>query len=262
MIRIEHINKKFRKLVALDDINAQFDKGQVISLIGPNGSGKTTLIKSILGMVKADSGKIFFNDELINGDPSYRSQIGYMPQIGRYPDNMKVGQLFKMLKNIRNVSEDKVDEELIEKFGLKQIFDKSMRTLSGGTRQKVSAALAFLFNPDVLILDEPTAGLDPLSSEILKEKILKEKSKNKLILITSHILSDLDELTTHIMYLQEGKLEFFKEIDQLREETGELKLGKAIARIMKGGKFNSEWIDKMFAVGEIKDGKNSSLPSE
>ena len=262
MIRIEHINKKFRKLVALDDINAQFDKGQVISLIGPNGSGKTTLIKSILGMVKADSGKIFFNDELINGDPSYRSQIGYMPQIGRYPDNMKVGQLFKMLKNIRNVSEDKVDEELIEKFGLKQIFDKSMRTLSGGTRQKVSAALAFLFNPGVLILDEPTAGLDPLSSEILKEKILKEKSKNKLILITSHILSDLDELTTHIMYLQEGKLEFFKEIDQLREETGELKLGKAIARIMKGGKFNSEWIDRMFVVGEKKDEKNPSLPSE
>jgi Cu-processing system ATP-binding protein len=213
-------------------------------------------------MVKADSGKIFFNDELINGDPSYRSQIGYMPQIGRYPDNMKVGQLFKMLKNIRNVPEDKVDEELIDKFGLKQIFDKSMRTLSGGTRQKVSAALAFLFNPGVLILDEPTAGLDPLSSEILKEKILKEKSKNKLILITSHILSDLDELTTHIMYLQEGKQEFFKEIDQLREETGELKLGKAIARIMKGEKFNSEWIDGMFVVGKIKDEKNSSTPSE
>ena len=248
--------------MALNDINVQFEKGQVISLIGPNGSGKTTLIKAILGMIKADSGKIFFNDELINGDPSYRSQIGYMPQIGRYPDNMKVGQLFKMLRNIRNVPEDKIDEELIEKFELKKIFDKPMRTLSGGTRQKVSAALAFLFDPDVLILDEPTAGLDPLSSEILKEKILKEKSKNKLILITSHILSDLDELTTHIIYLQEGKLEFFKEIDQLREETGELKLGKAIARIMKGEKFNSEWIDGMFVVGKIKDEKNSSFPSE
>ena len=158
--------------------------------------------------------------------------------------------------------EDKIDEELIEKFDLKKIFDKPMRTLSGGTRQKVSAALAFLFDPGVLILDEPTAGLDPLSSEILKEKILKEKSKNKLILITSHILSDLDELTTHIIYLQEGKLEFFKEIDQLREETGELKLGKAIARIMKGEKFNSEWIDGMFVVGKIKDEKNSSLPSD
>lgn len=259
MIRIENINKRFKKLPALQTINALFEKGQVISLIGPNGSGKTTLIKSILGMVKPDGGKIFFNNEPINGDPSYRSQIGYMPQIGRYPDNMKVSQLFKMLKNIRNVAEDNLDEELIEKFKLKVIFDKPMRTLSGGTRQKVSAALAFLFNPDVLILDEPTAGLDPLSSEILKEKILKEKAKNKLILITSHILSDLDELTTHIMYLQEGKLEFFKEIGQLREETGELKLGKAIARIMKGEKFNSEWIDKIF---EVKDEKNPSLRSE
>ena len=248
MIRIEHINKKFKRLTALDDINAVFEKGQVISLIGPNGSGKTTLIKAILGMVKPRSGKIFFNNEPINGDPSYRAQIGYMPQIGRYPDNMKVGQLFKMLQNIRNVPADKLDEELIEKFRLKEIFNKPMRTLSGGTRQKVSAALAFLFDPDVLILDEPTAGLDPLSSEILKEKILKEKAKDKLILITSHILSDLDELTTHVMYLQEGKLEFFKELDQLREETGELKLGKAIARIMKGERFNNEWIDKMFEV--------------
>ena len=199
-------------------------------------------------MVKPDGGKIFFNNETINGDPSYRSQIGYMPQIGRYPDNMKVGQLFKMLKNIRNVQPDKLDEELIDKFELKQIFDKPMRTLSGGTRQKVSAALAFLFDPAVLVLDEPTAGLDPLSSEVLKEKILKEKSKNKLILITSHILSDLDELTTHIMYLQEGKMEFFKEIGLLREETGELKLGKAIARIMKGEKFNNEWIDRMIEM--------------
>lgn len=248
MIRIDHISKKFRKLLALDDINAEFEKGQVISLIGPNGSGKTTLIKSILGMVRPGHGKIFFNNEPINGDPSYRSQIGYMPQIGRYPDNMKVGQLFKMLRNIRNVPEAKIDEELVEKFGLKQIFDKPMRTLSGGTRQKVSAALAFLFDPEVLILDEPTAGLDPLSSEILKEKILKEKRKCKLILITSHILSDLDELTTHIMYLQEGKMEFFKEIDQLREETGELKLGKAIARIMKGEKFDRECIDRMFEI--------------
>ena len=253
MIRIEHINKRFKKLVALDDINVEFNKGQVISLIGPNGSGKTTLIKSILGMVKPGKGKIFFNKELINGDPSYRAQIGYMPQIGRYPDNMKIGQLFMMLKNIRNVPAGKLDEELIEKFRLKEIFNKSMRTLSGGTRQKVSAALAFLFDPDVLILDEPTAGLDPLASEILKEKILKEKNRNKLILITSHILSDLDDLTTHVMYLQEGKMEFFKEIEQLREETGELKLGKAIARIMKGEKFNSKWIDKMFEMkGENK----------
>ena len=169
MIRIENINKRFKKLHALNGINAQFKKGQVISLIGPNGSGKTTLIKSILGLVKPESGNIYFNDESISETVEYRNHIGYMPQIGRYPDNMKIGQLFQMIKNIR--SQKEWDEELFYRFKLDTILDKSMKALSGGTSQKVSAALAFLFNPDVLILDEPTAGLDPLSSEILKEKI-------------------------------------------------------------------------------------------
>jgi len=108
-----------------------------------------------------------------------------------------------------------------------------MRTLSGGTRQKVSAALAFLFNPDVLILDEPTAGLDPVSSEVLKSKIIAEKDKGKLILITSHVLSDLEDLTTDIIYLHEGKMLFFKSITELRAETGEEKLSKSIAWIMQ-----------------------------
>ena len=246
MIRIEHINKRFKKLQALDNISAVFDKGQVISLIGPNGSGKTTLIKSILGMVKPNSGKIFVDGQLIDKDHSYRCKIGYMPQIGRYPDNMRVGQLFNMLKHIRKTENSQTDEELLQKFELEKIFEKPMRTLSGGTRQKVSAAVAFLFDPAILILDEPTAGLDPLSSEILKDKILSEKKKNKLILITSHILSDLEELTTQIMYMQEGKMQFFEDIETLQEETGELRLGKAIARIMKGEQINNNWIDKMF----------------
>ena len=168
----------------------------------------------------------------------YRKDIGYMPQIGRYPDNMKVGQLFNMLKHIRGKADKELDNDLVEKFNLPAIYDKPMRTLSGGTRQKVSACLAFLFNPDVLILDEPTAGLDPLSSEILKEKIIGEKNKSKLILITSHILSDLDDLTTHIMYLQEGKMQFLKDLQTLQDETGETRLGKAIARIMKSEKLN------------------------
>lgn len=251
MIRIENLKKRFKKLQALDDISALFNSGQVVSLIGPNGSGKTTLIKSILGMVKADEGNIYVNGKQINGDPSYRSQIGYMPQIGRYPDNMKVGHLFRMMKNIRKVPEAELDTDLLVKFNLVSIFEKPMRTLSGGTRQKVSAALAFYFNPGILILDEPTAGLDPLSSEILKEKIMQEKKKNKLILITSHILSDLDELTTHVMYLQEGKMIFLKDIGTLRTETGEDKLGKAIARVMKGGKKDALWIDEVLAMKQV-----------
>jgi len=245
MIRIENISKRFRRLQALDKINVEFHKGQVISLIGPNGSGKTTLIKCILGMVRADSGRIAVNNEYIGSDPHYKNDIGYMPQIGRYPDNMKVGQLFDMLKNIRVQSIDRQDEELIRQLKLAAIFEKPMRTLSGGTRQKVSAAIAFLFDPGILILDEPTAGLDPLSSEILKDKINKEKKKGKLILITSHILSDLEDLTTEIMYMQEGKMEFIKDIQTIREETGELRLGRAIAKIMKGESMSTEWISRV-----------------
>jgi len=233
MIRIENINKRFRKVQALAGINAQFNKGQVVSLIGPNGSGKTTLIKSILGLVKPESGKIYFNDEAITENVEYRKNIGYMPQIGRYPDNMKIGQLFKMIKNIRFQKE--LDEEMYYRFKLDTFSEKNMKGLSGGTRQKVSAALAFLFDPDVLILDEPTAGLDPLSSELLKEKIQSEKEKGKLVLITSHVLSDLEEFTTDVMYMQDGRILFNKTMAQLTKETGEGKLGKAIAWMMKNG---------------------------
>jgi Cu-processing system ATP-binding protein len=115
-----------------------------------------------------------------------------------------------------------------------------MRSLSGGTRQKVSAALAFLFDAEVLILDEPTAGLDPIASEILKDKIVKEKEKGKLILITSHILSDLEDLTTDVVYLQDGKLLFYRPVEELYELTGETKLGKAIATLMKRENRKSE----------------------
>ena len=255
MITIENISKRFRKLQVLDNISAQFEKGQVVSLIGPNGSGKTTLIKSILGMVRPESGKIIVDGKPVSENPNYREQIGYMPQIGRYPDNMKIGQLFEMMKNIRNMDGKQIDNELIVQFELEKMFHKPMRTLSGGTRQKVSAALAFLFDPKILILDEPTAGLDPLASEILKEKIIREKAKHKLILITSHILSDLDDLTTHVMHLQEGKLMFLKDIGTLQEETGEIKLGKAIAKIMKGEIPDGSWVNTIFQVGQ-KEEKN------
>ena len=232
MIRIQNIRKRFRKLHALNDINVEFRNGQVIALIGPNGSGKTTLIKCILGLVKPDGGEIFCQDLSINESVQYRNSIGYMPQIGRYPDNMKVGQLFKLLRDVRG-NKTQIDEELYFKFKLDTIVNKPMRTLSGGTRQKVSAALAFLFNPEILILDEPTAGLDPVSSEVLKSKIIAEKDKGKLILITSHVLSDLEDLSTDIIYLHEGKMLFFKSIAELRAETGEEKLSKSIAWIMQ-----------------------------
>ena len=233
MIIATNVNKSFGRLKALDNVSLICNKGQSISLIGPNGSGKTTFIKCLLGMVVPDNGFITFNDKNISHDWAYREQIGYMPQTGRFPDNMRIAQVFEMMKDLRKGSASRLDEDLISAFGLNKMLDKRMRTLSGGTRQKVGASLAFLFNPDVLILDEPTAGLDPVSSEILKEKINSEKQKGKLILITSHILSDLEDITTEIIYLEEGKLIFHKSLQQLKEDTGEEKLTRAIAQVMK-----------------------------
>ena len=231
MIIASNVTKQFGKLKALDNVSTNCNKGECIALIGPNGSGKTTLIKCILGMVVPDSGFITFKDKNILHHWKYRDEIGYMPQIGRYPDNMTIGQVLDMMKDIRN-KKTALDEDLIKAFLLHNLLHKRMRTLSGGTRQKVSAALAFLFDPAVLILDEPTAGLDPVAAELLKEKITAEKEKGKLVLITSHVLSELDDLVTRIIYMQEGKLLFNKTIEALRQDTGEDKLSKAIARVM------------------------------
>lgn len=235
MIEIKELQKKFGKFEVLKNINLSCKKGECIALIGPNGCGKTTLIKSVLGMVLPDSGTIHFNGNSVLGEYLYREKIGYMPQIGRYPDNMTIGQIIEMIKKIRNSSDD-LDEDLLHAFELEKMFDKQMRTLSGGTTQKVSAVLAFLFNPDVLILDEPTAGLDPLAAEVLKGKIIKEKEKGKLILITSHLLSELDDLITEIIFMQEGKVHFHQKVEELKTTTGEEKISKAIAKILKNKK--------------------------
>jgi Cu-processing system ATP-binding protein len=230
IIEVKGLKKSFGRLEVLKGIDCSCESGGVISILGPNASGKTTLIKSVLGMVIPDEGTILFHGQPIVNTFNYKRKIGYMPQIGHYPDNMKIGQLFKMIMDIRQ--QDALDSDLLKAYQLEAMYNKTMRTLSGGTLQKVSAALAFMFNPDVLILDEPSAGLDPFAAEALKEKILLEKTKGKLIVITSHILSEADEISDHIMYLFEGNIRFYKTLKQLKDETGEQKLNKALTKIL------------------------------
>lgn len=233
MITASHLTKNFGRLRALDDLSVTMRRGQSVLLIGPNGSGKTTFIKCVLGLVLPDKGGLTLDGRDLLGNPSLRSAIGYMPQIGRFPDHLKVGQIFEMMREIRRGTFSRTDEDLVDAFEIDKIAHKPARTLSGGTRQKVSACLAFLFDPDILVLDEPTAGLDPVAAEILKEKIRSVMEKDKLILTTSHILSDLDEITSDVMHLSEGRLRFYRPIGELMSERGEQKLGKVVAAIMR-----------------------------
>jgi len=232
MIELEKIYKSFGKVEALNDISILLEPGKCYGLIGPNACGKTTMIKSILSMVMPTKGTIKVDGKNISGDVAYKMKIGYMPQIGRYPENMSIMQVIQMIRDIRN-HQGNEDMEIFYSLGLDSISTKKMRTLSGGTTQKVSATLAFLFNPDILILDEPTAGLDPLASEILREKIIKEREKGKLIIITSHLLSELDELLTDIIFMHESKVLFNKPVSALYLETGQEKVSKAINYLLK-----------------------------
>ena len=233
MIEIKNLTKKFKKFTALNQVNIRFNDGHSVALIGPNGCGKTTLIKCILGLNVVEDGDILVNNESVKEHYLYRKNIGYMPQIGRYPENMTIAQTIQMIKDTRKVSERELDTELLEAFELKSIFDKKMRTLSGGTTQKVSAVLAFLFNPGIIILDEPTAGLDPLASEILKNKIIKEKNKGKLIIITSHLLSELDDIVSEIVFMNEGKVIVHQSVEELMTERKTEKISESIISILK-----------------------------
>ena len=234
MIEARHITKTFGTLRVLDDLSLSIGPRRITGLVGPNAAGKTTLAKIILGLTKADSGTLEIDGTRIGADESYRSRIGYMPQMPRFPENLSARELFEMLTDLRRPTRP-VDDELIERFSFAGALDKPIRMLSGGTRQKVNAVIAFLFRPDLLILDEPTAGLDPVSSGILKDKIFAEKAAGTTFLLTSHIMSELDELADDVAFINEGKVAFVGALAEIKRVTRQSNLERAIAEMMKRG---------------------------
>jgi len=231
MIEVIKLEKSFGKLRVLRELDLLIEAGKITAIIGHNGSGKTTLIKCLLGLDKPTSGKILIDGFHLNGDWAYRDRIGYMPQMARFPENLTAKEVISMIKDLRG-STDCQEDELVNFFHLNGELNKPIRTLSGGTRQKVSAIIAFMFNPELLILDEPTAGLDPISSSLLKDRLLQEKQAGKTIIITSHIMSDLEELADNIIYLLDGKILFTGTVNTIIEQTGEPTLERAVARLM------------------------------
>ncbi len=234
MIEARHITKTFGRLRVLDDMSLSIGPRRITGLIGPNAAGKTTLAKIILGLTKADSGTLEIDGTAIGADDAYRSRIGYMPQMARFPENLSARELFEMLTDLRRPTQP-VDDELVERFNFEGALDKPIRILSGGTRQKVNAVIAFLFRPDLLILDEPTAGLDPVASGILKDKVRAEKEAGKTFLLTSHIMSELDELADDVAFINEGKVAFVGALAELKRVTRQSNLERAIAEMMKRG---------------------------
>lgn len=232
LLEVSEVSKKFGRFQALKGVSFQARPAEVIAIMGPNGSGKSTLLKSLVGLVLPEKGEIHFQGQDIRGKSGYRHHLGYMPQIARYPENLTVSELLALIQDLRGLKEN-LDTELFVSLGLEDIQEKKLGSLSGGMRQRVNAVLAFLFKPELLILDEPTASLDPLSAELLKEKIHRQKAAGKLLLISSHIVSEVEELADRLIFMLEGRICFDNSLEVLRQETGQTRLGAALAEWVK-----------------------------
>lgn len=230
MVNIQNLYKKFGKNQVLKGVDLNINDGGIFAVLGPNGSGKTTLIKSILGMVIPNMGNIEVLGNDIKKHSDYRHQIDYLPQIANFPSNLRVKELIKMIKDLRGNSTE--DAHLIELFKLEPFLDKKLGNLSGGTKQKVNIVLTFMFDSPLIILDEPTTGLDPISLIRLKKLIQAEKTKGKTILITSHIMSFVEEVSDEIVFLLEGKIYFKGTIQDLKTKTNQPDFEHAIASIL------------------------------
>ena len=231
-LRVAALTKRYGSVPVLQGIDLALERGRVTAILGPNGAGKTTLIKSILGLTRASGGEVFIEGKPIDDDPAYRASIGYMPQSARFPDNLTANDLISLLSDLRG-SAATLDRALVDGFRLGAELSKPLRTLSGGPRQKVNAVLAFLFSPDLLILDEPTAGLDPIASSILKDKVLEERARGRTIVLTSHVINDLEELADNVVFLLDGAVRFAGALSELKCRTRQLSLERAVAQLMR-----------------------------
>lgn len=234
VVSVSGVTKRFGRQEVLRGVELAVRAGQVTAILGPNGSGKSTTIKVLLGLVRPDGGTVVVNGETVGADPGYRARIGYMPQQARFPENLTGREVVRLLRDLRS-DEVPEDDELFEAFGLPAELDKPVRTLSGGTRQKLNAAVAFMFQPALLILDEPTAGLDPIASGVLKDKILRARDAGASVILSSHVLSELEDLVDDVVFLLEGRVEFQGSLRRLEESTGESRLERAIAHLMRRG---------------------------
>ena len=230
-ILIRNLSKNFGKLEVLKQVNLRIaHQGSITAILGPNSSGKTTLIKILLGMILPTQGDIFINNQSILNQWKYRKDIGYMPQITDFPENLRVKELVYLVQSLRKKNAHY--DTLIRLFGIKPHWEEMLKNLSGGTKQKINIILNFMFDNTAIILDEPTNGLDPLAVMSLKKLLVQEKKKNKIIVITTHIINLVEELADEIIFLLEGKIYFQGSCQGLKQKYHASSLEQAIVTIL------------------------------
>lgn len=219
ILKIENLNTSYGKNLVLKDINLEIKEGSIFGLIGPNGAGKSTLMKSILGLVKKDSGKITLYGKEINerNQKETNKNLGSLIEAPSFYDHLTAYDNLDLICDMKNINKDKIDKTLRD-VGLIKSKDKKVREFSLGMKQRMGIAIALIGNPKFLILDEPINGLDPYGIEEMRD-LFKSivKNSNTSILISSHILDEIEKISTHIGILKNGSLTYSGSLEEYRE---------------------------------------------
>lgn len=232
MIQIDRLSKSFKEKKVLNQLSLTLKTGEITAIVGPNACGKTTLIRSILGLVIPDSGTIAFDGVPQDSAGQFRRAIGYMPQVPAFPNNLTARELFDMLEDLRQ-EKGVFKQELIDYFSMESRLDQPLELLSGGTKQKMAAIMAFMFNAPLVILDEPTAGLDPLSIIRFKELLFQKAKAGTTIIFTSHIMTEVQHLAQNLVFMTEGQLIYSGEIAPLLQKMNVTHLEAAITQLFE-----------------------------
>ena len=225
MIKVNNIFKSFKEEDVLKNITFNFEKGSIVGFLGPNGAGKSTLIKILTGVISPDKGTIYINNENIAENRNItKSNIGYIPEVPAGFNNLTVKEFLYFCGELRNLKKCIIKSELAlidQQFQIKDIFHKRMDSLSKGLRQRIWLIQALLHNPDLLFLDEPTDGLDPIQKSSMIN-FIKRIGINKTIIITSHTLEDLQILCNQVLIIKDGMLVFNDNLETVIKNYNDL----------------------------------------
>lgn len=224
MLEIKNLSKTYGKFTALDNLNLTIGKGQIFGFVGPNGAGKTTTMKIVAGLLRQDSGQVYFNGlEQKAHIKEFKEKIGYMPDFFGVYDNLKAMEYMEFYASIYGIEGEgarKLGLELMDLVGLTDKADTYVDSLSRGMKQRLCLARSLIHNPEFLILDEPASGLDPRARYDMKEIIKELNKRGKTILISSHILPELAQMCTNIGIIENGKMMVSGTVEEIMTTRG------------------------------------------
>lgn len=211
MIKVEHLTKKYGEFVALRDVSFELKEGEVVGLLGPNGAGKTTLLRIMVSFLKPSMGEVEIEGMSVNNslmEQKIKSKIGYLPEQAPLYEDMLVMEYLEFIGKMQGIDETKIAgkvEDVIKKCALGEKWNAEISTLSKGYRQRVGIAQALIHNPKIIILDEPTTGLDPKQRIEIRD-LIKEIGKDRTVILSSHILSEVQSTCSRVIIISRGKI--------------------------------------------------------